>query len=32
MISRNMPRPTAAEKRRMDLFRVTGCMLTWLKF
>jgi len=32
MMSRNMPRPTALEKRRMDLFRVTGCMLTWLKF
>jgi len=32
MMSKNMPRPTAAEKRRMDLFRVTGCMLTWLKF
>jgi len=32
MISRNMPRATALEKRRMDLFRVTGCMLTWLKF
>jgi hypothetical protein len=32
MMSKNMPRATAAEKRRMDLFRVTGCMLTWLKF
>ena len=32
MMHRNAPRPTAAEKRRMDLFRVTGCMLTWLKF
>lgn len=32
MMSKNMPRATAEEKRRMDLFRVTGCMLTWLKF
>jgi hypothetical protein len=32
MISKNMPRPTAVERRRMDLFRVTGCVLTWAKF
>jgi hypothetical protein len=32
MMSKNMPRPTAAERRRMDLFRVTGCVLTWAKF
>jgi hypothetical protein len=32
MMSKRAPKPTAEEKRRMDLFRVTGCMLTWLKF
>jgi len=32
MMSRNAPRPTAEERRRMNLFRTTGCMLTWLKF
>lgn len=32
MMSRNQPRPTAAEKERIDRMMALGCVLTWLKY